>query len=74
MSLYVVIKEHGPWEGSSILGICETREKAWKVKRKLEKLKIGSKRDFKIKQVLRDVVYPYSIDCNDYVLIEENKP
>jgi hypothetical protein len=85
MSLYVVEKGHGPWEGSTVHAICSSREEAHKARVKLfeylcshkmmearskSKLKRKLYEEFFIRQVLPNTVYPFGVESNDQILIE----
>jgi len=86
MSLYVVEKGHGPWEGSTVHAICTSREEAHKARVRLfeylvsHKMLIGRnlRKEFFIRQVLPNTVYPFGVESNDQILIEgkvkENPP
>ena len=85
MSLYVVERNHGPWEGSTVHAICSSREEAHKARVKLfeylishkmitavsrSKLKRKMSKEFFIRQVLPNTVYPFGVESNDQILIE----
>lgn len=78
MSLYVVERSHGPWEGSTVHAICSSREEAHKARVRLfqylcsHKMLIGRnlRKEFFIRQVLPNTVYPFGVESNDQILIE----
>ena len=78
LSLYVVERNRGPGEGSTVYAICSSREEAHMARVRLftylrsrNKL-IGRKlrKELFIRQVLPNTVYPLGVEKNNYVLIE----
>lgn len=83
MSLYVVERNHGPWEGSTVHAICSTRGEAHKARVELfeylashkmitavsqSKLKCKMRKEFFIRQVLPNTVYPFGVESNNLLV------
>lgn len=73
-AVYVVVRNVGNPKNpdmTKVYAICSTRESAHNVIKSLVKTKIGKYKNFNIKQIVMDTVYPKTIWNNDVILIEE---
>jgi hypothetical protein len=63
--MYVVIKQHGPFEGSSVHALCTTEESAERIKTELLSNRYGPSPPLDILSVEVDKAYPFSIEVEE---------